>query len=98
MSNVVKWACCSKITANNWKDFKRNVALYQNKQTYESDLKPVNRVLADHYLGVDAPDLHKCFFDIEVDFDPLKGFSPPSDPFNKITAIILGKLQLFIVL
>ena len=51
----------SKITANNWKDFKRNVALYQNKQTYESDLKPVNRVLADHYLGVDAPDLHKCF-------------------------------------
>ena len=60
----------SKITANNWKDFKRNVAHTQNKQTYESDIKLVNRVLAEQYLGEDAPDLHKCFFDIEVDFDP----------------------------
>ncbi len=77
----------SKITANNWKDFKRNVALYQNKRTYESDLKPVNRVLADHYLGVDAPDLHKCFFDIEVDFDPERGYSSPEDAFMPITSI-----------
>jgi DNA polymerase elongation subunit (family B) len=27
------------------------------------------------------------FFDIEVDFDPEKGFSPTSDPFNPVTAI-----------
>ena len=66
----------SKITANNWKDFKRNVAVYQNKRTYESDIKPVNRVLAEQYLGEDVPDLHKCFFDIEVDFDPKKDNDP----------------------
>ena len=79
----------SKITANNWKDFKRNVAVYQNKQTYESDIKPVNRVLAEQYLGEDAPDLHKCFFDIEVDFDPEKGYSDPADAFMPITSISL---------
>ena len=77
----------SKITANNWKDFKRNVALYQNKQTYESDIKPVNRVLAEFYLGEDDPDLHKCFFDIEVDFDPERGYSDPADAFMPITSI-----------
>ncbi len=27
------------------------------------------------------------WFDIEVDFDPDKGFSPTSDPFNPVTAI-----------
>ena len=79
----------SKIVANNWKDFKRNVALYQNKQTYESDIKPVNRVLAEQYLGEDAPDLHKCFFDIEVDFDPEQGYSSPEDAFTPITSISL---------
>ena len=79
----------SKITANNWKDFKRNVAVYQNKRTYESDIKPVNRVLAEQYLGEDAPDLHKCFFDIEVDFDPEKGYSDPADAFMPITSISL---------
>ena len=77
----------SKVVASNWKDFKRNVALYQGKQTYESDIKPVNRVLAEQYLGVDAPKLNKCFFDIEVDFDPERGYSDPSDAFMPITSI-----------
>jgi DNA polymerase elongation subunit (family B) len=31
--------------------------------------------------------LQTAFFDIEVDFDPVKGFSRPEDPFNPITAI-----------
>jgi DNA polymerase elongation subunit (family B) len=47
----------------------------------------VFRCLSENYLGVDAPKLHTCFFDIEVDFDPEKGFSPTSDPFNPVTAI-----------
>ena len=33
--------------------------------------------------------MNVCFFDIEVDFNKELGFAPPSDPFNKITAISL---------
>ena len=45
------------------------------------------RCLEENFAGKDAPKLHTAFFDIEVDFDPKKGFSPPADPFNPITAI-----------
>jgi DNA polymerase elongation subunit (family B) len=47
----------------------------------------VFRCLSDNYLGVEPPKLHTCFFDIEVDFDPERGFSPTDDPYNKVTAI-----------
>ena len=30
-----------------------------------------------------------AFFDIETDFDKERGFSPPEDPFNPVTAISL---------
>ena len=45
------------------------------------------RCLEENYKGHDAPRLHAAFFDIEVDFDPEKGYSRPDDPFNPITAI-----------
>jgi DNA polymerase elongation subunit (family B) len=38
-------------------------------------------------LGATSPKLQTAFFDIEVDFDPVRGFSKPEDPFNAITAI-----------
>ena len=39
------------------------------------------RVLEENYPGQDAtPDLHTCFFDIEVDFDKDRGFSSSEDP------------------
>ena len=38
-------------------------------------------------MNVDAPKLNVCFFDIETDFDPERGFADPSDPFMPITAI-----------
>ena len=47
------------------------------------------RCLSENYLKADVPKLHTCFFDIEVDFDPEKGFSPTTDPFNPVTAISL---------
>jgi DNA polymerase elongation subunit (family B) len=43
--------------------------------------------LSEHYLGVEAPKLHTCFFDIETDFSQEKGFSPASEAFNSVTAI-----------
>ena len=54
---------------------------------FESDVNPIYRCLSEHYLGVEAPKLHTCFFDIETDFSQEKGFSPASEAFNSVTAI-----------
>lgn len=77
----------SRFSTRKRKEFETEKRIHSNKQLYESDVNVVFRCLADNYLGIDAPKLHTCFFDIEVDFDPIKGFSPTSDPFNPVTAI-----------
>jgi DNA polymerase elongation subunit (family B) len=79
----------SKFTTRKYSEFQKEVRLHSNKGIFESDVSPVVRCLADNYLGKAAPKLQTCFFDIEVDFDPEKGFSPTTDPFNKVTAISL---------
>ena len=68
-------------------EFEKERRIHGGKEIFESDVNVVFRCLSENYLGVDAPKLHTCFFDIEVDFDPDKGFSPTSDPFNPVTAI-----------
>jgi len=77
----------TKFTTRKRSEFQKEIRLHSSKGIYESDITPVVRCLADHYLGKRAPKLHTCFFDIEVDFDPDKGFSPTTDPFNPVTAI-----------
>ena len=77
----------SRIQCRSNKDFRREKALHVNVKTYESDMNPVFRCLEENYLGKNAPKLQIAFFDIEVDFDVSKGFSPPGDPFNPVTAI-----------
>ena len=77
----------SRIQCRSNKDFRREKALHVNVKTYESDMNPVFRCLEENYLGQNAPKLQIAFFDIEVDFDVSKGFSPPEDPFNPVTAI-----------
>jgi len=77
----------SKFTSRNRTEFQKEMRIHSGKKLFESDINPVFRCLADNYLAVRAPKLHTCFFDIEVDFDPEKGFSPTSDPFNPVTAI-----------
>ena len=69
------------------KDFKKNVAFNKHNKLFESDVKPVNKTLAKHFLGATPPDLHNAFFDIEVDFDPQRGYSSPEDAFMPITSI-----------
>jgi DNA polymerase elongation subunit (family B) len=69
------------------KEFRKEVRMHSGKQLYESDINPIFRCLEDNFKGQDAPKLNTAFFDIEVDFDPVKGYSRPDDPFNKITAI-----------
>ena len=68
-------------------EFEKERRIHGGKEIFESDVNVIFRCLSENYLGVDAPKLHTCFFDIEVDFDPDKGFSPTSDPFNPVTAI-----------
>jgi len=77
----------SRFSTRNNKEFRKEIRVQSNKKIYESDINPVFRCLEENFAGKDAPKLHTAFFDIEVDFDPNKGFSPPSDPFNPITAI-----------
>jgi DNA polymerase elongation subunit (family B) len=77
----------SRFSSRNNKEFRKEVRMHSSKQIYESDINPIFRCLEDNYKGQDGPKLHTAFFDIEVDFDPLRGFSPVSDPFNPVTAI-----------
>jgi DNA polymerase elongation subunit (family B) len=77
----------SKFSTRRRAEFQKEMRVHASKGLFESDINPVVRCLADHYLNKPAPKLHTCFFDIEVDFDPEKGFSPTTDPFNPVTAI-----------
>jgi DNA polymerase elongation subunit (family B) len=77
----------TRFTTRNNKEFQKELRVQNGKRLWESDFKPVFRCLQENYLGIEPPRLQTAFFDIEVDFDPQRGFSPVSDPFNKITAI-----------
>jgi DNA polymerase elongation subunit (family B) len=87
----------NKVVCKNTKDFRKEVSIASNKELYESDINPIFVHLSENYLNQDAPKLNICFFDIEVDFDPERGYSTPEDAFMPITAITvylkwLGKL------
>jgi DNA polymerase elongation subunit (family B) len=77
----------ARFSTRNSKEFRKEMAIQKGKRLYEADINPVFRCLEENYKGIDAPRLHTAFFDIEVDFDPERGFSRPEDPFNPITAI-----------
>ena len=77
----------SRFSTRNYKEYAKELKMHHTQRLWESDIKPINRCLEENYLGQDAPRLHVAFFDIEVDFDPVRGFSRPEDPFNPITAI-----------
>lgn len=77
----------SRVTCKNVKEYRKELAIYSNKKIYESDINPIYRCLADNYLNADAPKLNVAFFDIEVDFDPERGYASPDDAFMPITAI-----------
>jgi len=77
----------SRFSTRNNKEFRKEIRIQSGKQLYESDINPIFRCLEENYKGQDGPKLNVAFFDIEVDFDTDRGFSPPEDPFNPITAI-----------
>ncbi len=77
----------TRFSTRNGKEFHKEMRVNSNKRLWESDINPIFRCLEENYLGSESPKLQTAFFDIEVDFDPVRGFSPPEDPFNPITAI-----------
>ena len=77
----------SRIQCRTMRDFRKELKLNNTVRHYESDINPVFRCLEENYLGQNAPELNVAFFDIETDFDKERGFSPPEDPFNPVTAI-----------
>ena len=77
----------TKVTARSWKEFVKEQKIHSSHKLYESDINPVFRCLEENYLGKDATALNVAFFDIEVDFDPERGYSTPEDAFMPITAI-----------
>jgi DNA polymerase elongation subunit (family B) len=79
----------SRFSTRKRQEFEKEKRIHSGKKLFESDVPVTFRCLSENYLKADVPKLHTCFFDIEVDFDPEKGFSPTSDPFNPVTAISL---------
>jgi len=83
----IKGEPLSRVSSKNLKEHRKELAIHSNKKLYESDINPIFRALEDHYLNADAPKLNVAFFDIEVDFDPERGYASPEDAFMPITAI-----------
>jgi DNA polymerase elongation subunit (family B) len=77
----------SRFSTKNGKEFHKEQRINSGKRLWESDINPIFRCLEDNYLGANSPRLQTAFFDIEVDFDPERGYSKPEDPFNPITSI-----------
>ena len=59
----------TKYQTNSHKEFMKAQRIHSNKRLWESDFKPVNRLLENHYVGLPSPKLHTAFLDIEVDFE-----------------------------
>jgi len=79
----------TRIVCKTSKDFHRELKIHSNQKLYEADINPLFVCLSENYLNQDAPKLNAAFFDIEVDFDPERGYASPDDAFMPITAIAI---------
>ena len=77
----------SRIVCKSTKELRKEQAINSGRQLFESDINPIFVTLSEHYLNQDPPKLNVAFFDIEVDFDPERGYASPDDAFMPITAI-----------
>lgn len=77
----------SKVTAKSHKEFVKEQRIHGHHRLFESDINTVFRCLEENYLGKESPKLNVAFFDIEVDFDPERGYASPEDAFMPIISI-----------
>jgi DNA polymerase elongation subunit (family B) len=64
-------------------------AIRQYSRKYESDFRPLMRVLMDKYYGRPTPPVNFALFDIEVDYKQSIGFSSPTNPYAPINAVTI---------
>jgi len=76
-----------KVECGSVGEFKKMRQIHSHKRKFESDVKPVNKIIEAHYKHLDPADLHIAFFDIETDFDKELGYSSPEDANNAIISI-----------
>jgi DNA polymerase elongation subunit (family B) len=79
----------TRIVCKNTKELRKEMAINSGKTMYEADINPIFVTLSENYINQDAPKLNVAFFDIEVDFDPERGYSTPDDAFMPITSIAI---------
>ena len=77
----------SRVVSKTIKEFNTEKRIHNEHKLFESDINPIFRCLEENYLLQEPPKLNTAFFDIEVDFDPKRGYASPSDAFMPITAI-----------
>lgn len=77
----------SKIECGSYGEMKKLTQINSHKKRYESDIKPINKILEQQYKHTNPADLHIAFFDIETDFDKEFGYSQPEEAANKILSI-----------
>lgn len=82
---------CSKVECATRADFNYKRKKYQESglPIYESDVEPELRVLSNSYYNKPAPKLHIGFYDIEVDYDPDRGFPNVENAYAPINSISL---------
>lgn len=56
---------------------------------FESDFRPLQRVLMDNYYNIPAPLVFYAFLDIEVNYAKAVGFAGPTNPYAEINAITI---------
>lgn len=56
---------------------------------FESDFRPLQRVLMDYYYDKPAPPVQYAFLDIEVNYTQKIGFSSPTNPYAEINAVTI---------
>lgn len=81
----------SKVELATNDQFRKAKARYEEKgiRMWESDIPPELRVLSNHYYELEAPKLHKTFYDIEVNYDLERGFAGVSDPYAPVNSVSL---------
>lgn len=79
-----------RFKTNKSKEFQKELPAFKARygnNLFEADINPLFRCLYEQYKDMPSPNLHVGFFDIEVDFDPQRGYSSVDDAFSPITAI-----------
>ncbi len=75
-------------TGKEFNDGRTRMASF-GSELYESDIPIELKVLSEKYYEADLPELHVSLFDIEVDYDPERGYSSLEDPYAPVNSVAL---------